>query len=747
MSVTPFFEDEQQKLALVRELLARPHDVSQTVRPAVREGWRPPNELRRADLELILPGGWGAAYALDDHGHVAGFKFGTPPFAQELFDLVVQFPYLQRLVFHVRDEAKPVDIPKAIGDLSHLRFVSLLGGIRSLPEDILRLSIPIVPADDELHRLLRKTIELVGRNFPEFKSEDDIGPTKMEESLGDLPSDERAVLLEANSLLLGIFLLEAQLEDPPIEIAARGTDVLASYFRERVTGALQLNEVKVLLVGNGSCGKTSLVKQLFGEKFDPSESQTHGINIRTLKFGSKRAGRTKANFWDFGGQEIMHATHQFFLSKRSVYVLVLDGRKEEDAEYWLQHILSFGGDSSVIVVLNKIDDHPAFDVNRRFLMSKYPTIAGFVKTSCARGTGIGELRDALQKQVAAAPILQTTWPTSWFNVKRRLERLESNYISVSDYGKICEEEKVSDQASRDALVEFLNDLGVILHFKDLQLLDTHVLDPRWVTEGVYKIINSEVLADQRGLLKSTQLDDVFKPKGKDEFRYSPEKYSYIVELMLKFELCYKLDGNSILVPDLLDIQEPEFKLEAQNALRFVFEYQYLPKSVMPRFIVRMHRDIRANRSWRTGAELEDKDLGVRALIRSDEKAKRIYVSVSGQQKRDYFAIIRKVISDINASFEKLDVTELVPLPDAPEVLIEYRELIGYELDRRGEIFVGKLRRAYSVSELLNGIEDEKSRREQPAHTVINVGNYIQQSRVGSIASFTNQGPGTVTGVL
>jgi hypothetical protein len=45
----------------------------------------------------------------------------------------------------------------------------------------------------------------------------------------------------------------------------------------------------------------------------------------------------------------MHATHQFFLSKRSLYILVLDGRKEEDAEYWLKHIESFGGDSPVLM--------------------------------------------------------------------------------------------------------------------------------------------------------------------------------------------------------------------------------------------------------------------------------------------------------------------------------------------------------------------------------------------------------------
>ena len=106
-----------------------------------------------------------------------------------------------------------------------------------------------------------------------------------------------------------------------------------------------MNEVKVLLVGEGGSGKTSLVKRLMGQGFDPNESQTHGINIRHKDFAPPTPGSDPVHvrFWDFGGQEIMHATHQFFLSQRSVYVLVLDARKEEAAEYWLKHIESFGG--------------------------------------------------------------------------------------------------------------------------------------------------------------------------------------------------------------------------------------------------------------------------------------------------------------------------------------------------------------------------------------------------------------------
>jgi len=168
----------------------------------------------------------------------------------------------------------------------------------------------------------------------------------------------------------GIILKNNPLESPPIEIVKKGREAVIDYFKSLEGEKQALNEVKVLLVGDGGAGKTSLVKQLLGENFDVHESQTHGINIRD--WNVEEADKSiNVHLWDFGGQEIMHATHQFFLSKRSLYILVLDGRKDEKTEYWLKHIESFGGDSPVLVVINKIDENPGFDVNRRFLQEKY----------------------------------------------------------------------------------------------------------------------------------------------------------------------------------------------------------------------------------------------------------------------------------------------------------------------------------------------------------------------------------------
>ncbi|MCX6580349.1 MAG: leucine-rich repeat domain-containing protein, partial [Candidatus Aminicenantes bacterium] len=117
----------------------------------------------------------------------------------------------------------------------------------------------------------------------------------------------------------GILLFVNPLESPPVEIIKKGNEAIRQYFKSLEGEKQALNEVKVLLVGDGAAGKTSLVKRLLGKRFDKNESQTHGININTMEI-SQNNTKIKIRLWDFGGQEIMHATHQFFLSKRSLYI-------------------------------------------------------------------------------------------------------------------------------------------------------------------------------------------------------------------------------------------------------------------------------------------------------------------------------------------------------------------------------------------------------------------------------------------
>jgi internalin A len=52
--------------------------------------------------------------------------------------------------------------------------------------------------------------------------------------------------------------------------------------------------------------------------------------------------------------------------------------------------------------------------------------------------------------------------------------------------------------------------------------------------------------------------------------------------------------------------------------------------------------------------------------------------------------------------------------------IEYEELIGYEQMGREEFIVGKTRKAYSVSELLAGIEKMEERQKDFIHIDLHI---------------------------
>jgi hypothetical protein len=161
------------------------------------------------------------------------------------------------------------------------------------------------------------------------------------------------------------------------------------------------------------------------------------------------------------------------------------------------------------------------------------------------------------------------------------------------------------------------------------------------------------------------------------------------------------------------VQQSQFEFAYEDSLKFHFQYDFLPRSVMPRFIVRMHKDIKDNCRWRTGVLL--KGFKATAVVKADNEEKRIHIYVSGEQKRDYFAVIRHTLRDINASFEKLNAVEKVPLPDNDAIAIDYDELTGYEEVGEEYYLVGKLKKRYNVKRLLNGIEKEEDRRLEEAN--------------------------------
>ena len=318
----------------------------------------------------------------------------------------------------------------------------------------------------------------------------------------------------------------------------------------------------------------------------------------------------------------------------------------------------------------------------------------------------------MTQAIGKVEILGTTWPASWFRIKTQLEQMADHFIGRGDYRTLCRQEKLHDEASQETLVKFLHDLGVIVHFADFELEDMHVLEPRWLTGAVYRIVNSDELADDKGVLKLQSLRNILKPADDDGFDFPPQRHPFIVNLMKKFELCYSIDKRTLLIPDLLEVPEPEIDFNFDDSLKFRIDYDFLPRSIIPRFIVRKSGSIVGRLRWRTGVVLKDPAFQSGAVIKADETARRIYIYVSGDQQRDYLTVIRSAFLDINRSFEKLGYVEKVPLPDNPEVTVSYAHLVRLEKASIAEHFPDGAERSYNVKELLGTLYVEQPPTEE-----------------------------------
>jgi internalin A len=604
----------------------------------------------------------------------------------EIPESITQLPQLQELILHGNHLAA---LPESIGRLSRLRELYLnRNQLTTLPESIGQLS--------HLRFLFLHYNQL----------------TTLPDTLRNLTQLSLLYLHGNQALGLPAEVLGPEWGNNTAR-PAKPTALLDYYFRTRVGGERPLNEAKLILVGRGAVGKTSIVNRLIHKKFK-SAKKTEGIQITEwpLTVGENRDA-VRLNVWDFGGQEIMHATHQFFLTERSLYLLVLSGREgieDADAEYWLKLIQSFGGKSPVVLVLNKIKEHP-FDVNRNALLRKYPFICDFVKTDCEDATGIEELRRTVERETDRLEHLRDAFPASWFSIKEKLAGMNRNYLSFDEYRKECAELGEEDPQAQESLAFYLHSLGIALNYKDdPRLKDTHVLNPHWVTSGIYKILNANRLEKQKGEISLRDLPAILDAK-----EYPEEMHGFLLDLMKKFELCFDLEGKEgvYLIPELLDKQQPKDAdaFDPAECLNFQYHYPVLPEGLLPRFVVRTHVLSDETTRWRTGVILKLEDN--LALVRADAQERRVLINIKGPVagRRRLLSVARANFDRIHGSIKNLKPTEIVPLPEQPDAYVPYVELLAWEQSGKEEfekVVDGEII-TLNVERLLNGVETVSER--------------------------------------
>ncbi len=438
-------------------------------------------------------------------------------------------------------------------------------------------------------------------------------------------------------------------------------DILNFYFLVQEPDATEpLYEAKFLIVGEGGAGKTSLAKKIETETYElqPDEKSTQGIDVIRWDFPLPDGQNFRVNIWDFGGQEIYHQTHQFFLTERSLYALVADTRKENtDFYYWLNVVELLSGNSPVFIIKNEKQDRQC-EVNERQLRGEFTNLEKVLATNLNTNRGLPEIKDAIEQYISRLPHVGTPLPKLWVRVRSALENYSRscNYISQEKYFELCRLNGLTDRKEMLLLSRYLHDLGVCLHFQDDSTLKHYViLKPEWGTTAVYKVLDNDTVKQNLGCFTQDDLEDIWKDSKYSEMR------DELLQLMMRFKLCYPIPNrpDTYIAPQLLDINQPDYTWDESNNLILRYKYDFMPKGILTRFIVETHPWIKQQKLvWRNGVVLNKNQ--TRAEIIEYYHQKEIKVRVAGSRKKEVLAVVTHELEKIHNSYERLNYQTLVP---------------------------------------------------------------------------------------
>lgn len=658
-------------------------------------------------------------------------------------------------------ERNPIEIfPREIGELINLKrlVVAYDLSLGFIPQEIFQLTnleffvfhdaqlTAIPPEINQLHKLEELYL---GRN------EIAVLPQEITE-LGNL----RRLYLFGNqltdlppSLAQLEHLEELYLEDNPLnpELAAaykEGLPAIMAYLRAKAEGGeIVLNEAKLILVGEGGVGKTSLLAALRGEPFVEDRPTTHGVevDIKSLVVQAPDNGtEITLNGWDFGGQNIYRHTHQLFFTAPAVYLAIWEPRRGPEqcrVAEWIKMIKHRAYDEArpgerprILVVATHGGPTERLDhIDEQALRDEFgDLIAGFYHVDSRPGDDsvcyhLDELKTAIGREAAAIPSVGRTVPLSWKNVLEALRKRSEKdpYIRYEQFENLCNRQKVSNELAA-TYATILNELGHLIYYRgDETLKDTVILRPDYLSKAVSFVLEDKATKDAYGLVEHDRLCLLWNNPDRLSYeRYPPELHPIFLRLMSKFDLLYQVvmpEAGALptsLMAQLVPGQRPEGwqddwtlkpgdveRTQVCRVLDATTGRTVEAEGLMYRLIVRLHRyslgreNYHLSRHWKTGMILDDGYNG-RAFI--DEVGGDIYVTVRAAYPERFLSHLCHETQWLVEYFWKgLDARLFVPCPtEGCKGLLELGEILAFKSEGMSKVRCAVCKQFYAIDGLM-----------------------------------------------
>jgi len=494
---------------------------------------------------------------------------------------------------------------------------------------------------------------------------------------------------EKDLMNTGIFIENCPLTSPPIHIAQQGNEAILRWFAEnRRVGTQKVNEARLLLLGQGGSGKTTL-KEKLRDRYAPMpepDDTTRGINIELLPHTCGDGSDFTVHVWDFGGQNIQKYAHQFFLSDSVVYAVLSNEREQNpNFQYWLNIIELLGKNSPVFIVQNEFAGHaePLKDVAQ--IQERFPQTFRSVEQvnlqNAATDPRFEALKLKLFHEATRLPHTQKEYLTSFVNVRRQLQTLAETEHSIAykDFKKLCRDEGITDELLMQDYAHTFTFLGIALHFHDDIFLKTSVfLRPKWIIDALFQVLYHEKVERQAGRFSEQDADGIWAAPEYDDM------HGTLLRLMERFHLCYRIEGTrDYIVPQRLPARTEAFAPPEDNT-RIVYRYKFMPSGILTQLTCRLHHRIEyagmlfrhepdaptaeyhsaVQAVWSDAVQFSDKNAAGRVFVREVQTQHFLEINAFGSNKADMLNQVVDILDDIhtNTKFGNLRVEKLVPCP-------------------------------------------------------------------------------------
>jgi len=468
--------------------------------------------------------------------------------------------------------------------------------------------------------------------------------------------------------------------------------------------------------------------------------QPNQKNLETRQNGNENKDKDdhiEFSTWDFAGQNDYYNTHHYFLSNRSIFLVLYrmdKGMKGlESLDFWLKSLSSHLNQNycddngkpyySIIIIgtfLDSIVNDNRSDEDKNLRQTKIMEIYDknglksppfYFEVSCSTLENIDELREIIFNISLSHSYMGENVPIGYLAIEKSIYELRKSkqnhpIIEIQDLIKHVQSQFQSQSSFKFDIgfvkraLKLLYEWGICIYFdQPIELSNIVVLDPQHFTKNIlgdlFKADESTRQLRLNGIIDYSQLNKIWNGPT-----HLVDTYLSLLE---KFEVCFIIEDQQngiedqnenekkLVIPNLLSedkmrINEDKLEMKwpitiprGEIEIERIFSFNQVPSEMVSRLLVRFHDRIVDNIIWRRGVLLKHfDDENVLCLLEVKMEENLFEIRIRGKERKECLEMMKYIYEEVkivSGNYGGVKWKECVRSPHFSKGLIDLDEVI------------------------------------------------------------------------